>query len=212
MTPARPAPLWLRWAAPPRRAVVTTGIAGVALVAGTLALNGTAAVGWHAATRATAIFTYGFWLLAFTASALAALFPNPTTRILLARRRGLGLAFATTLGIHGLAILRLASLERGILEPNVSVIGGGLGMALVAAMALTSNDAAVRRLGRTRWRRLHLFGQIFIAGVFAVTYGGRLAEDPSYWPAVALFALAMGLRVAAALQSARLRSRTLPTE
>jgi methionine sulfoxide reductase heme-binding subunit len=177
-----------------------------------LGLNGTAAVGWHAAARSTAIFAYGFWLFAFSASPLAVLFPNSTTRAVLIRRRAIGLAFTSSLGVHALAILRLATLESEILLPNLSVLGGALGIVFVGAMAATSNDAAIRRLGRARWRQLHQAGQIFLLGVFAVIYGGRFAEDFSYWPGVALLVGAFGLRGAARLQSERLRSTRLPTE
>ena len=160
MISPRPGPLWLRFAERPARSMVLTGLAATIIVGISLALNGTAVVGWQAATRSTAAFAYGFWLLALNSSAL----------------------------------------------------GGGLGFAWVAAMAATSNDAAIERLGRVRWRRLHLAGQILLFGIFAITYAGRVANDRAFWPGLALLLGALGIRLAAALQSARLRSRILPTE
>lgn len=68
------------------------------------------------------------------------------------------------------------------------------------------------RLGATRWRALHRTGQIFVFGVYLVTYGGRVAEDASFWPGLALVLGAGALRLAAALYALRLRSSTLPTE
>ena len=41
-------------------------------------------------------------------------------------------------------------------------------------MALTSNNASQRRLGRT-WHRLHLVGMHYVWFIFAFTYYGRLA-------------------------------------
>jgi DMSO/TMAO reductase YedYZ heme-binding membrane subunit len=212
MLPSRPGPLWLRWANRPLWSFLWIGLAASLVVLASVGLNGRAAVGWHAATRSTAVFMYGFWLLAFTASALATLLPNSTTRAVLARRRGIGLGFAAALGVHGLAILRLATLEAEILTPSLQLFGGALGFLLVAAMVATSNDAAVRQLGPARWHRIHLSGQIFLAGVFALTYAGLVFDDPSFWPGLALLVGALGLRAAAFVQSDRLRKRMLPTE
>jgi DMSO/TMAO reductase YedYZ heme-binding membrane subunit len=205
-------PFWLAWANRPSRAMAWTLVVSLAVAVGTLALHGTAALGWRAATRTTAQVAYPLFLLAFVASPLARLWPGPRTRAVLARRRALGLAFATAHLVHGMAILVLASRVPGTLEADVAFWGGALGFAFVVAMAATSNDAAQRALGGGRWRALHGSGQWILFVIFAVTYAGRFAENPRYAPGVALLGLALALRLAAALQSRSLRSRTLPIE
>jgi len=205
-------PIWLAWARHPPRAILAAGMITVVAVGISLGLNGIQALGWHAATRVTAVLAFALWWLSFTAGPLNRLHPTPSTRALRTRRRALGLAFATTLAIHGLCILMLARLEAGILVADVAVLGGGFGYVMTAAMAATSSDVAVRRLGAKRWRALHLLGQWTLFVVFFVTYGGRFAEDAEYWPGFALVLAAGAIALAARAQSARLRSNTLPTE
>ncbi len=207
-------PFWLAWANRPARAIAWSLGLALAVVAGTLALNGYADAGWLATTRTTARVAFPLFLLAFVAGPLARLWPGPRTRALLARRRALGLAFATAQLVHGTAIgIRLAR-DPELLTPDVSFFGGALGFVFVAAMAATSNDAAQRALGGRAWRTLHRSGQWVLFAIFVVTWAGRLAEAVRPLPAAALLALglALGLRIAAALQSRSLRSRTLPIE
>ena len=47
---------------------------------------------------------------------------------------------------------------------------------LVCAVALTSNDNAVKKLGLKRWKKIHWFGASFVAVVFAFTYVGKLLD------------------------------------
>lgn len=206
------APIWLRWAETPRRAIGVAACVSLGLVAVVLALNGIAGLGWQAATRLTARLSFPLWLLGFVAGPLHRLAPGATTRALLRRRRAIGLAFATTHAIHGLAILCLASFEPEALAPELDTIAGGLGYVVIAAMAATSSDRAVRALGGRRWRALHRTGQWTLFVIFLATYGGRVAEGRPFWPALGLLLAALALRSAAAAQSLRLRSSTLPTE
>ena len=205
-------PLWLAWANRPRRAIAAALLVSLAVVGASLALNGSAELGWRAATRHTAQVAFPLFLIAFLASSIARLWPGPLTRALLARRRALGLAFATAHLVHGASILMLARLDDLVFAPRFALYAGAFGFVLVIAMAATSNDAAQRLLGGRRWRGLHRFGQIFLFGIFAVTYAGRVADQPAYWSAVAILIAALSIRLAAAVQSRRLRSRTLPIE
>ena len=66
--------------------------------------------------------------------------------------------------------------------------------------------------GVSTFKSLDLNGQLYLAGVYFVTYAGRVAEDLAYWPGLAILLAAIGLRIAAFVQSDRLRSRMLPTE
>ncbi len=205
-------PPWLAWANRPRRAISAALLVSLAVVGASLALNGSAELGWRAATRHTAQVAFALFLIAFLASSIARLWPGPLTRALLARRRALGLAFATAHLVHGASILMLARLDDLVFAPRVALYAGAFGFVLVIAMAATSNNAAQRRLGGRRWRGLHRTGQIVLFVIFATTYAGRVADQPAYWSAVAVLIAALAVRLAATLQSRRLRNRTLPIE
>ena len=194
-------PAWLFWAATPSRAIAGVGALAALVMGVALVLNGLSNLGWHAAVRVTAVFAYPFWLLAYTAGPLARLAPGPGTRALRKRRRAVGLAFFVAQYVHLAAILGLVRIEPEILDDPVGVYGGGFGFLLIGLMAATSNDRAVERLGGKNWTRLHRFGQLTVAIVYLATYGPRIAEDFSYWPAVALLFAAYGIRAAAALKA-----------
>lgn len=212
MRTGRDHPHCLAWAKRPAHAIVWALAVSLLVVAATLALHGTALLGWRAVTRTTAQVAFPLFLLVFLASSIARIAPGPGSRALLARRRALGLAFATAQLVHGAAILHLAVRVPGTLTPDFAVVVGGLGFGFVVAMAATSNDAAQRALGGRAWRALHGAGQALLFVIFSATYAGRFAENSCYAPAVLLLGLALSIRIAARLQSRSLRSRTLPIE
>ena len=111
----------------------------------------------RACIRLTAA-TSGVLLVAvFPAAALRRRWPSAVTRWLLRNRRHLGLSVAAShVGFHGAFILVLYALGAGGDTPIVTVLGGGFGLLCLAVMALTSTNAAQRRLGQ-HWRQLHLF-------------------------------------------------------
>ncbi len=173
--------------------------------------------GTQLAARYTARFSALLFVGVFVSRPLFNLWPTDFTRDLLRRRRQLGLGFALAHGIHLVAIVSffLASgtwFTRGD-------IPAGLAYLFIALMALTSNDASVRRLGRW-WKRLHRTGLYVILLTFSIAYGGRVFDGygesaegavPAGWYAahVGVFALLMGgllLRFAAALGSRRRRA------
>jgi methionine sulfoxide reductase heme-binding subunit len=153
------------------------------------------------AARLTARFSFPLFLLAWSASALARLWPGGWRSVLLRRRRAIGLSFAGAHAVHLVALVSAIVLF-GDEASLVSIIGGGLGYVFIAAMALTSNDAAVRAMGPANWRLLHAAGGYVIAGIFAFSYFGRLEDKPTLAvTALSLFAVAAGLKVAAWLKS-----------
>ena len=113
---------------------------------------------------------------AFSAGALRSLWPGEATRWLLTNRRGLGLSFALVHTVHLLALVAL-----GLEFPDpfvgglnaVTLVGGGLAYVFMGVMAVTSNDASVRRLGPLWWRRIHLVGGWYIWIIFAQSYVPR---------------------------------------
>ncbi len=170
--------------------------------------------GWNAesagaATRYTARFSFPIFMLAWSASALATLWPGGWRGVLLRRRRAIGLSFAAAHGVHFAALLIVVLLFAA--EPSArTVYGGGFGYVMIALMALTSNDWSVRKLGPRNWRALHTFGALTIAVIFAVSYLGRLEDKP--WlavPTLALLGVAVLLKIAAWMKK-RMRRPVAP--
>lgn len=152
----------------------------------------------RATIRLTAVTSLACFTAAFTASALARLHPSPSTRWLLANRRYLGLSFAVSHLAHALAIAALERRSNFLASYDLTtLIGGGLGFVMIALLAATSNDAAVRRLGARRWKRLHTVGVHYIWFIFVFTYMGPALRSPYHAALTLLLALALALRFAA---------------
>ena len=123
--------------------------------------------------RHTARISFAYFLLSFSASSLHYFFSNTLTKFIRHQRRYIGLSFALAHTIHLVALTSFFIVR----EENpgiVTLIGGGLGYVLVYAMALTSNDNVVKKLGLKRWKKIHWFGANYIAVIFAFTYAGKL--------------------------------------
>jgi DMSO/TMAO reductase YedYZ heme-binding membrane subunit len=184
-----------------RRAPV---IAATAAALGLLVLSAGLVHGFSEASvrivvRWTAKIAVVLFAAAFSAGSLRAFWRSETTRFLMVNRRRLGLAFALAHGVHLLALIVL-----GLAFPTpfvdgldpVTLVGGGLAYAFVLAMAATSNDASVRRLGARRWRALHTVGGWYVWLIFTQSYAPRAAVDPAYVPFAVLLVGVAGLRIA----------------
>jgi hypothetical protein len=176
----------------------------LAVFAAVVALHGTDEAGLRALVRVTARVSFLLFIAAYSASAARRLFPGAVTRWLLRNRRYLGLSFAVAHLLHLDAIWLLSLLlGDGFHTDAVVWIFGGVASAFVAAMALTSSDRAVARLGPRRWNALHRAGIHWIWAVFAFDWTLLAFESPAYLPLAALAWAALGLRIAAR----RVRSR-----
>lgn len=165
-----------------------------------LAVRGIDQPGLSASIRWTARSSLGFFLPTFAASALVALQPGRATKWLLRNRRYLGLSLAVSHGFHLAFIVALAALHTDYFTANSELsgqLGGGVGFALLLAMVLTSTDRAQDRLGRRRWRALHLTGMWTLWAIFTFSYLGRTIAAPAHAPALVLLLTAAGLRGAA---------------
>lgn len=159
------------------------------------------------AARWTARASFLIFLIAYTASAMAQLFPGPLTRATLRRRRQWGLGFALAHTIHLGALINYLSLS-GEGRPLPVLIGGSLGYAFMFAMALTSNNASQRMLGKW-WKRLHMVGIHYIWFIFLFSYSGRIASPDRMHIGLVFTPIvlaALGLRIAAWLKSSRQRA------
>lgn len=190
------------------RAIPTPAVIGLATLAALLAVGfGYAEFGWNAegagaAARYTARLSFPIFVLAWSASALARLWPGGWRSVLLRRRRAIGLSFAAAHGVHLAALLIVVFLFGPDPKPT-TIYGGGAGYVFVALMALTSNDWSVRTLGVRNWKALHTIGGVVIAAIFFVSYLGRLEEK--VWlaiPALSLLGGAVLLKFAAWMKSA----------
>ena len=191
------------------RIVALAGVVAVAVLVAVLAAYGTDAEGWRTAARATARASFVAFLPVFVASSINGLFGGPAGKWLLRNRRSLGLAFATCHLVHAITFMTYSAVREQSIAELVSsgtLFGGGAGYVLVALMAVTSTNAAVKRLGRRKWTILHRTGMYTLAGIFVVTYLGRgLAGEPLGVAAMLALVAALGLRVAARVRLMRRR-------
>ena len=181
-------------------------VALVAMSALVLAAAGTGADGVRMLIRATARSSALLFLIAFLARPLRQLWRSDATAFALKNRRYFGVSMAVSHLIHGIAIVWLLTSFPSAYQTNlVTLLGGGLGFAFIAAMAATSSDAAHRALGRRRWQLLHRTGAWYVWFIFWFTF----PPDPSrgwdalHATAVAVFTAAPLVRAAAYLKTRR---------
>jgi methionine sulfoxide reductase heme-binding subunit len=148
--------------------------------------------------RFTARTSLVLFCLAFSAAALALIWPNTSTRWLRRNRRYLGVSFAASHAIHAVAILAFAVMDPAGYAAATSIasyIFGGIGYAVIIAMTATSFDRTAAAIGARTWRRLHLIGGYYLLLQFMVSFGKRIPDMPLYAlfliPLVAVFALRM---------------------
>ena len=165
MVTKRKIPSWL---------FAATMLASLATVIGPLILFGVSERGLQLAARYTVRVSFPLFLLAYLAGPLVALWRTNLTRWLQKNRRYIGLNFAIAHTIH-LGALSGYFVFIGVSPDAATLIGGGLAYILMFAMAATSNDWSVRKLG-TNWRRLHSVGLHYLWFIFLITYMGRLSE------------------------------------
>lgn len=177
-----------------------------------LAWAGWSSDGYRLVIRATARTSLAFFLAAFCASALVAVWPGQMSRWLRANRRQLGLAFAMSHFIHLLAIVAFARIDPATfweLSPPRSILTGGLAYLAIALLAATSFDRMVAMMGAPAWRRLHKAGVWFIWASFVFTNGKRIPVSLWYALPVATLLAAAALRVLARRRSGAIRAVTV---
>jgi len=153
--------------------------------------------------RFTARTSVILFLLAFSASSLLRLYPGSATRWLMRNRRYLGLSFAASHAPHGMAIIAFAEtapLAFHEATSPVTFIFGGIGYAFILAMSATSFDRTAAAIGPRAWKLLHRTGAFYLWAQFVVSFIKHLDGMPIYFAFLGLLALAMALRIAAALR------------
>jgi sulfoxide reductase heme-binding subunit YedZ len=173
----------------------------VMVTAAVFGARGIGEQGLRALIRATAQTSFVLFVSAFSASALAAIWPSPLTRWLLRNRRYLGVSFAVSHFLHLLAIIVLVYSEPSFALTPATLVGGGLAYVFIAAMTATSFDSTAAWLGSRAWRLLHSTGVYYIWFIFFISYAPRaFIASVAYVPIVVVLVAAMALRVIAAYQ------------
>jgi methionine sulfoxide reductase heme-binding subunit len=130
----------------------------------------------QAMVRFTARISLFIFALVFSASSLHRLLRSDFTAALLKNRRLFGVSFAFSHTVHLLAIIIFFRLS-GEQAPKLTLIFGGLAYLLMYAMAITSNDWSVRKLGARNWKRLHKLGVFYLWSIFFITYLRRILPN-----------------------------------
>ncbi|MCA1472111.1 hypothetical protein I6F09_30105 [Bradyrhizobium sp. IC3195] len=149
--------------------------------------------------------------LAFSAAALARLWPNAWTRWQKRNRRYLGLSFAASHAIHAAAIMTFAGMDpTGFAEATsaASYVFGGIGYGFIIAMGATSFDRTAALIGPRAWRALHLVGGYYLWLQFMVSFGKRVPTMPLYAAFLLPLLIVLALRMIAVARDPR--GQTVP--
>ncbi len=145
---------------------------------------------WGLAASWTARVGFPLLIAAYLARPLTQLWKHPFPKALLKRRKWIGLGFATSHTIHLYALFTaLAVAGQGM--DLLTILGGGGAYAIMYVMAFTSNQRAMRALGKW-WKRIHLVGIHWLWLIFAQSYFGRIFEPGSEMVGIVGFAIAIG--------------------
>lgn len=150
--------------------------------------------------RFTARSSLTLFCLAFSAAALARLWPNAWTRWQRRNRRYLGLSFAASHAIHAVAIVVFARMDPASFAQATSVVSyifGGIGYAVIIVMSATSFDRTAALVGPRAWRTLHLVGGYYLWFQFLVSFGKRVPAMPLYAAFLVPLLIVLALRMIA---------------
>ena len=164
--------------------------------------------------RFTARTSLLFFCLAFSAAALARLWPNAWTRWQRRNRRYLGVTFAASHGLHAIAIACFAVMDPpayAAATTAASYIFGGLGYVFIIAMAATSFDRTAAAIGPRAFRILHLTAGYYLLFQFTVSFGKRIPDMPVYGLFLIPLVAVLALRLIAMGRSLRLEGQASPS-
>ncbi|MGH0032195.1 MAG: hypothetical protein ACQGVC_20585 [Myxococcota bacterium] len=162
-----------------------------------VATQGTDADGIAALTRITARIAFLMFLPVYVASPAHRIWRSDATRWLVRNRRYLGVAFFVAFALHLDAIWMTSLLHGDAFRIEVvTLVGGGLAYVFAFAMALTSSDRMVRRLGPRRWKTLHRVGVHYIAAIWFFQYLGLSFQSLAFLPLLLLSVAGFAVRIA----------------
>ncbi|OUR71885.1 hypothetical protein A9Q78_08715 [Methylophaga sp. 41_12_T18] len=149
------------------------------------------------AVRRSVDIAFILFAFSFGASSLQLLTHSRLSKWLLQNRRYLGISFGISFLLHGSLIFLLARLypEPLLTDLTDNVIYTGLiAFSLTFLMTISSNNAAVKLLGRNNWSRLHTIGGYYLLIMFSLTFLSKLAEL-QFWPYIILTLCLISLRI-----------------
>jgi DMSO/TMAO reductase YedYZ heme-binding membrane subunit len=183
------------------------GISGIVPPEGTLLASDEPPGFFLLWTRYSAHLAFLFLLVAFLTSTARRRWRHPVTRVLMNYRRQLGLGFATAHAFH-LAALTLLLLNLEGFSVTASLAVAAFGYAVTTALAVTSNNWSVRRLGVKRWRLLHTTGINILMLYFFVAFSAALFQKGGTVYVVYVLAIIGAVVAKASARKTRLQHTT----
>ena len=183
------------------------GISGIVPPEGTLLASDEPPGFFLLWTRYSAHLAFLFLLVAFLTSTARRRWRHPVTRVLMDYRRQLGLGFATAHAFH-LAALTLLLLNLEGFSVTASLAVAAFGYVATTALAVTSNNWSVRRLGVKRWRLLHTTGINILMLYFFVAFSAALIQKGGTVYAVYVLAIIGAVVAKASARKTRLQHTT----
>jgi DMSO/TMAO reductase YedYZ heme-binding membrane subunit len=183
------------------------GISGIVPPEGTLLASDEPPGFFLLWTRYSAHLAFLFLLVAFLTSTARRRWRHPVTRVLMNYRRQLGLGFATAHAFH-LAALTLLLLNLEGFSVTASLAVAAFGYVVTTALAMTSNNWSVRRLGVKRWRLLHTTGINILMLYFFVAFSAALIQKGGTVYVVYVLAIIGAVVAKAAARKTRLQHTT----
>ena len=183
------------------------GISGIVPPEGTLLASDEPPGFFLLWTRYSAHLAFLFLLVAFLTSTARSRWRHPVTRVLMDYRRQLGLGFATAHAFH-LAALTLLLLNLEGFSVTASLAVAAFGYAVTTALAVTSNNWSVRRLGVKRWRLLHTTGINILMLYFFVAFSAALIQKGGTVYVVYVLAIIGAVVAKASARKTRLQHTT----
>ena len=183
------------------------GISGIVPPEGTLLASDEPPGFFLLWTRYSAHLAFLFLLVAFLTSTARRRWRHPVTRVLMNYRHQLGLGFATAHAFH-LAALTLLLLNLEGFSVTASLAVAAFGYAVTTALAVTSNNWSVRRLGVKRWRLLHTTGINILMLYFFVAFSAALIQKGGTVYVVYVLAIIGAVVAKAAARKTRLQHTT----
>ena len=183
------------------------GISGIVPPEGTLLASDEPPGFFLLWTRYSAHLAFLFLLVAFLTSTARRRWRHPVTRVLMNYRRQLGLGFATAHAFH-LAALTLLLLNLEGFSVTASLAVAAFGYVVTTALAVTSNNWSVRRLGVKRWRLLHTTGINILMLYFFVAFSAALIQKGGTVYVVYVLAIIGAVVAKASARKSRLQHTT----
>ena len=120
-------------------------------------------------TRYSAHLSFYYFFLSFAASSFNSYLGYSFIKTILRNRRYFGISFAIAHSFHLIALTYFFTVS--VEGPSiVSIIGGGAGYLIMYAMAFTSNDRMVKKIGSRKWKLLHKIGSSYLAIIFIYAF------------------------------------------